>query len=123
MVKCIVELNEDMPRGINRLIDDRFDLTLECIKRFYSKLPSPLYKTLIKYKNFFDLFESFENYVHYFLLQDLVDYKNNSIKFYLPFNDFKSPPVFDSVDDYLTYKSNVLEFNTLRKSRINLRKD
>mgnify|MGYP001290841291 CR=1 FL=1 len=113
----------NMARGINRLIDDRFDLTLECIKRFYSKLPSPLYKTLIKYKNFFDLFESFENYVQYFLLQDLVDYKNNSIKFYLPFNDFKSPPVFDSVDDYLTYKSNVLEFNTLRKSRINLRKD
>jgi hypothetical protein len=29
-------------RGILRLIDDRFDLTLECIRRFYVNKPSPL---------------------------------------------------------------------------------
>ena len=108
----------NMSRGVNRLIDDRFDLTLECIKRFYNDLNSPLNNTLNKYKKFFDLFESFENYVEFFLLQDLVDFKSNTIKFYLPYDDFKSPPKFKSVEDYLIYKSRVLEFNEKRKRRI-----
>jgi len=51
-------------------------------------------------------------------LQDLIDNKSKSIKFYLPFDDFKSPPEFHSVDDYLIYKSRVLEFNQKRKLRI-----
>ena len=108
----------NMARGVVRLIDDRFDLTLECIKRFYKNLPSPLYSTLFKYKDFFDLFESYDNYVEYFLFQDLVDNKGE-IKFYLPFDDFKTPPCFNSVEDYLIYKTKALDFNTLRKSRIN----
>ena len=29
-----------MARGVNSLIDDRFDLTLECIKRLYKKIKS-----------------------------------------------------------------------------------
>ena len=108
----------NMARGVVRLIDDRFDLTLECIKRFYKNLPSPLYSTLFKYKDFFDLFESFDNYVEYFLFQDLVDNKGE-IKYYLPFDNFKTPPCFNSVEDYLIYKTKALDFNTLRKSRIN----
>ena len=107
-----------MARGVNRIIDDRFDLTLECIKRFYKNLPSPLYGTLIKYKSFFDLFESFENYVEFFLLQDLIDNKSSTIKFYMPFDDFKTRPSFNSVEDYISYKSKVLEFNSKRKARI-----
>lgn len=108
----------NMARGVNRLIDDRFDLTLECIKRFYNNLNSPLNDTLNKYKNFFDLFESFNNYIEFFLLQDLVDFKTNTIKFYLTFDDFKSPPTFKTVEDYLIYKNRVLEFNEKRKRRI-----
>lgn len=108
----------NMARGVNALIDDRFDLTLECIKRFYKNLSSPLYNTLLKYKSFFDLFESFENYVEFFLLQDLINSKKSSIKFYMPFDDFKSQPDFKTVEDYLSYKSKVLEFNKSRKDRI-----
>tara|TARA_B100000886_G_scaffold107327_1_gene71664 strand:- start:228 stop:932 length:705 start_codon:yes stop_codon:yes gene_type:complete len=108
----------NMARGVNSLIDDRFDLTLECIKRFYKNLSSPLYNNLLKYKNFFDLFESFENYVEFFLLQDLIDNKSSTIKFYMPFDDFKTRPSFNSVEEYISYKSNVLEFNSNRKSRI-----
>lgn len=108
----------NMARGVNRFIDDRFDLTLECIKRFYKDLPSPLYSTLNKYKGFFDLFESFENYIEFFLLQDLIDSKSSNIKFYLPFDDFKTPPNFNSIEDYLSYKSKVLKFNSERKARI-----
>jgi hypothetical protein len=60
-------------RGVNVLIDDRFDLTLECIRLFYIGLESPLYSTLKRYKNFFDLFVNFEGYIKFFLLDDLVD--------------------------------------------------
>ena len=108
----------NMARGVIRLIDDRFDLTLECIKRFYKNSSSPLFNTLNNYKSFFNLFESFENYVNFFLFQDLID-DEGRVKFYLPFDDFKTPPDFETVKDYLIYKEKVLEFNDLRKSRIN----
>ena len=39
-------------RGVTKMIDDRFDLTLECIRHFYSNQKSPLYDTLQRYKFF-----------------------------------------------------------------------
>jgi hypothetical protein len=104
-------------RGVNNLIDDRFDLTLECIRLFYMGQNNPLYGTLLRYKNFFDLFDDFIGYVHFFLLEDLTD-KNNRIKFYLPFDDFKSRPAFSNINEYLTYKKGVMNFIKLRNKRI-----
>lgn len=104
-------------RGINTFIDDRFDLTLECIRRFYLGEDSPLYDTLLLYKNFFDIFDNFIGYVSFFLLDDLID-ENSMIKFYLPFDNFKTPPVFNSIDEYLLYKKGVMSFIRLRNNRI-----
>ena len=104
-------------RGVISLIDDRFDLTLECIKRFYSKERSPLFDTLSRYENFFQLFEDFIQYVSFFLLDDLIDKKEN-VKFYLPFDDFKTKPTFVNIDDYLKYKNRVTEFVHNRNDRI-----
>jgi hypothetical protein len=104
-------------RGVNDFIDDRFDLTLECIRRFYSNQESPLYDTLLRYKNFFDLFGNFRGYVSFFMLDDLVD-ENEKIKFYLPFDDFKTKPGFSGVDEYLVYKEKVMTFIKLRNERI-----
>lgn len=104
-------------RGISSLIDDRFDLTLECIRLYYLGNESPLYDTLLRYKNFFNLFESFAGYVDFFLLNDLVD-KNNNVKFYLPFDNFNSRPTFSTVSDYLTYKTGILNFIKARNERI-----
>jgi hypothetical protein len=104
-------------RGVNSLIDDRFDLTLECIRLFYMEQESPLHDTLMRYKNFFDLFESFANYIKYFLLDDLVD-ENQNVKFYLPFDDFKTKPTFSDIDKYLVYKSGVMKFIKSRNKRI-----
>ena len=116
--KSIMRKNTiNQARGINPFIDDRFDLTLECIRLFYLDQHSPLYDTLQRYKSFFDLFENFNNYVNFFLLNDLVDEKLN-IKFYLPFDDFKSKPIFGSVEEYLIYKSNIISFVQLRNQRI-----
>lgn len=104
-------------RGVSSLIDDRFDLTLECIRLYYLGQESPLFDTLWRYKNFFDLFESFEGYYKFFLLDDLVD-ENKKVKFYLPFDNFKTKPTFTEINDYLTYKNGVINFIKARNKRI-----
>jgi hypothetical protein len=103
-------------RGVNNLIDDRFDLTLECIRLFYLGQTSPLYETLLRYKNFFDLFDNFFGYVQFFLLEDLID--EDGIRFYLPFDDFKTQPTFSDIDEYLLYKMGVMNFIKARNKRI-----
>ena len=104
-------------RGVNKYIDDRFDLTLECIRRFFLKIESPLYETLIRYQEFFNLFNDFHGYIHFFMLEDLVDTQGD-IRFYLPFDDFHSTPSFSNVDDYLKYKNKVMNFIASRNKRI-----
>ena len=59
-------------RGINKKIRDRFDLTLECIRRYYREEDNPLNETLKRYSSFFKLFVNFQSYVDFFLLQDLA---------------------------------------------------
>lgn len=109
--------NINQTRGTNGFIDDRFDLTLECIRRFYLQEKSPLYDTLVRYKGFFDLFNDFFGYIHFFLLDDLIT-KNKMIDFYLPFDGFKSRPVFSNIDQYLLYKDRVVDFIHSRNERI-----
>lgn len=104
-------------RGINAFIDDRFDLTLECIRRFYSGQTSPLHDTFLRYKSFFDLFDDFSGYIHFFLLEDLIN-EEQKIKFYLPFDDFNNHPTFHRIDDYLLYKKGVMNFIRQRNDRI-----
>ena len=104
-------------RGINRFIDDRFDLTLECIRLYYIGRKSPLYETLFRYKSFFDLFIDFKGYIDFFLLNDLIDEKEN-IRFYLPFENFDFKPTFNTIDEYLIYKKSVSTFIEARNNRI-----
>lgn len=104
-------------RGIHPFIDDRFDLTLECIRLFYLNQKSPLYETFLRYKDFFNLFESFKGYIDFFLLNDLVDESEN-IKFYLPFDHFKTRPAFANIDEYLVYRKGVMSFINARNKRI-----
>ena len=105
-------------RGSNGKIDDRFDLTLECIRRFYLRIPSPLANVLSRYKDFFGLFRDFSGYVDFFLFQDLVTDDYAQIKFYLPFDNFMSAPKFHGVADYLQYQKGVIDFVTRRNVRI-----
>ncbi|GAG05266.1 unnamed protein product, partial [marine sediment metagenome] len=97
-------------RGCFGKIDDRFDLTLECIRRFYLGLPSPLHDVFLRYQDFFGLFRDFRGYIDFFLLQDLVTENYAQIKFYLPFDNFMSAPIFHCVNDYLIYQERVIDF-------------
>jgi hypothetical protein len=105
-------------RGINPKIQDRFDLTLECIRRFYLSENSPLTDTLERYSLFFNLFQDFRGYVDFFLLQDLITEDYSSIKYSLPFKSFDNPPLPNNVDEYLSYKSNLTDFVKSRNQRI-----
>jgi hypothetical protein len=48
-------------------------------------------------------------YVHFFLLDDLID-ENNEVRFYLPFDGFKTRPAFTDVNQYKLYKEGVMNF-------------
>ena len=106
-------------RGCNRKIVDRFDLTLECVRRYYKKIESPLKRTFEGYSDFFALFETFEQYVEFFHFQDLVSKDFAKIKFFLPFDDsFPSEPFPKNLDEYHLYIKNTLLFITKRTERL-----
>jgi len=105
-------------RGVNHKIQDRFDLTLECIRRHYLNQHSPLTDVLERNNNFFQLFSDFKGYVNYFLLQDLVDKDYVAIKFWSNFDNFETAPLPKDKDEYLSYKSELLGFVKARNQRI-----
>jgi hypothetical protein len=105
-------------RGLNHLIKDRIDLTMECIRRYYNNEKSPLTETLNRYADFFGLFRNFQGYIEFFLLQDLVTEDFSTIKFFMYFDDFKTPAVPKSIDSYLSYKDITIKFINNRNQRI-----
>lgn len=106
-------------RGCNQKIVDRFDLTLECIRRHYANLGNPLENTLRGYGEFFALFGDFQNYVEFFHLQDLVSPNFTEIKFHLPFDDtFPSNPFPKNLVEYRRYSHKTLSFIKKRTERI-----
>ena len=104
-------------RGCSRKISDWWDLTLECIRRFYNGEPSPLDTALQRSKAFFDLFVDFKGYVDFFLLQDCVD-ENYQVKFWLDTPLFVSDPMPDSVESYKAWIQAELDFVAKRGNRI-----
>lgn len=106
-------------RGLNIQIADRFDLTLECIRRHYSGGSSPLSETLERYSDFFELFETFEGYSNFFFFQDLLDTESENVQFFLPFSDgFNSPVLPSSVGEYMSYKRRTCDFIQRRNQRM-----
>lgn len=104
-------------RGFTSQISDRFDLTLECIRRHYNGEDSPLATTLTRYADFFELFCDFTGYVRFFLLEDLVK-GGNEVEFFTPFDGFGSRPVPHSVGAYQEYAQRSLEWVSARNRRI-----
>jgi hypothetical protein len=105
-------------RGFNRRIADRFDLTVECIRRHYLDEPSPLSDTLARYADFFGLFGDFAGYVDFFHLQDLVEEFTSTVKFFTSFDDFAASPLPGTLDAYFEYRQRAIEFIELRNRRI-----
>lgn len=104
-------------RGFNRKISDRFDLTLECIRRHYLHEASPLADTLSLYADFFALFGDFRSYVSFFLLDDLVT-DDFGVKFFMAFDDFGTPSVPADIGTYKEYRRRSIDFIDARNNRI-----
>lgn len=105
-------------RGCNHKLADRFDLALECIRLFYANEDSPIRSVLERHSDFFELFNDFKGYVDFFLLQDLVDENYTNIKYHLAHTDFSQNPLPQTVDEYLEYRENTLNFIKARNQRI-----
>lgn len=108
----------NVARGFNTKIADRFDLTLECIRRHYLGQLSPLGEALSRYREFFALFDDFNGYVEFFLLQDLVSARGTEIDFFMPFDDFGSPSTPADADAYREYRRRSVEFIHSRNRRV-----
>ncbi|MBR5715637.1 MAG: hypothetical protein IKX59_03560 [Bacteroidales bacterium] len=104
-------------RGCSARICDRWDLTLECIRRFYAGETTPLDKALTKSFSFFRLFVDFKGYVDFFLLQDCVD-ENYNVKLWLDTPLFVSNPMPKSMEEYNYWIGTQLDFVAKRGQRI-----
>lgn len=107
-------------RGFNSKIADRFDLTLECIHRYYlgRQQPNPLDDVLHRYREFFALFRDFDGYVNFFLLQDLLEDDGKTVRYFHPFKNFTTPAVPKDEAEYLSYLKNSNDFISARNARI-----
>lgn len=105
-------------RGLNHKIQDRFDLTLECIRRHYLGQWSPLSEDINRYSDFFALFEDFRGYVRFFMLQDLVSADGSAVRFFLEFDEFQSSPLPRDRESYTRYLVSTIAFVEARNRRI-----
>lgn len=104
-------------RGCNNQICDRWDLSLECIRRYYNNEDSPLSSCLNRNKAFFDLFVDFKRYVNFFFLQDCVDEYNN-VKLWYKTKLFEPNPIPQDIESYQLWNDRQLEFLEKRNNRI-----
>lgn len=104
-------------RGLHPRVADRFDLTVECIRRWYRHESSPLAETLERYTDFFRLFEDFDGYVQHFLLEDLVKL-DGTLRFQTRFENFATPAVPQDRGEYLEYLHRCTDFVVARNRRI-----
>jgi hypothetical protein len=113
-----------------RLIGDRMDLTLECIRRHYStESENPpagalkdayadFFAVINSYRDFFALFGGFREFVDFFHFQDLVTPDYKAVRFYLTFDKFEVPGTPATKDDYVTYREATLQFIAGRGRRM-----
>ena len=105
-------------RGTRRQICDRWDLTMECIRRHYLGMQSPLSDVLEADRAFFDLFVDFKGYVDFFFLQDCVSEDYEKVIFWEGDSTFRERPLPKTVDDYILWIERELNFLDKRNARI-----
>lgn len=105
-------------RGTNKLISDRWDLTMECIRRYYASEKSPLADVINSDKDFYDLFVDFKGYVDFFFLQDCVSEDYSKVSIWDGKGDFKEDGLPKTIDDYMNFIDKELDFLDKRNARI-----
>lgn len=97
---------------------DRWDMTLDCIRRYYKGEISPLYKYMLADKTFFDLFVDFRGYVDYFFFQDCVTDDYSKVIFWDGNGNENEKKYPQSSADYKLWIERELDFLDKRNKRI-----
>ena len=106
-------------RGTNPYIMDRWDLTLECIRRFYMGEDSPLYSILDRDRAFYELFVDFKGYVDFFFLQDCVTPDYNNVVFWQDDCSLtQTMPLPGTAGEHIVWTEKGLEFVKKRAKRM-----
>ena len=105
-------------RGMSKLVSDRWDLTLECIRRYYSGEESPLDSVIRSDKAFYDLFVDFKGYVDFFLLQDAVSDDYSRVEIWEGNGSFEDDGLPKSLKEYLIFIDKEFAFLEKRNKRI-----
>lgn len=105
-------------KGTNALISDRWDLTLECIRRFYDGEKSPLYDTICRDRAFYDLFVDFQGYVDFFFLQDCVSEDYSKVNVWCGNAEFIESGLPKTREAYFDFLGKELDFLEKRNLRI-----
>lgn len=105
-------------KGTNKLISDRWDLTLECIRKYYEGEDSPLFDTIARDKEFFDLFVDFKGYVDFFFLQDAVTMDYSGVEIWCGNAEFIEEGLPKTIDEYFTFLDKEFVFLKNRNQRI-----
>lgn len=122
----IIFLKNGVANSINirrySLLKDRFDLALECIRRYYKYKDkdesSPMSKVLKANASFFYLFGDFKEYVDFFFLQDLVNNDYTKINYFNSANELEKVSYPKTEKDWLDLYKNQMDFVEKRNERI-----
>lgn len=120
-------MNQD--RGTNPMIADRWDMTLECVKRYYENPQNceycynPLWTTIKRNEEFFSLFVDFSGYINFFFLQDYLNSEMEVIRFFDDCMDkdgnfSKKYPLPQNTEEYLRNIAIQKEIVNKRNKRI-----
>ena len=105
-------------RGVNPLISDRWDLTLECIRRHYDGKESPLSEVTNADNDFYRLFVNFKGYVDFFFLQDCVSADYSSVNIWCGDGQFNRSGLPATLDEYFAFINAEFDFLNKRNRRI-----
>ena len=78
---------------------------------------SPMAETLIRYGDFFALFQDFQG-VHRLLPLAGPGNDSSAVKFFMPFADFGTSPLPPTVDAYQNHRRNAIRFVEARDRRM-----
>lgn len=107
-------------RGSTAAIADRFDLTLECIRRHYLGEDSPLSSVMAEHSAFFDLFVDFGGYADFWLVSDALtpDGRVRSFMTGRPIDGFRDHGHAQTAAEYFAFRESSIAFVSSRNDRI-----
>lgn len=105
-------------RGTRVSISDRWDITLDCIRRFYLRENNPLSDVFENDRQFYEMFVDFKGYVDFFFLNDGVsdDYSSVDKWAHWPSPGQSALPL--TCEEYFQYIDRELDFIKKRRERI-----